>query len=150
MKQRQVPPLAVLFWVVIADYLAQIPYYIVNYYVPHRALPTLSSLVLLGLTLAWFLVGYFGLRARRRFGYWVLLSFLLVEGLFYLHTLVFGAVAFQLANPNLVIKAVFLIGYATGIVSLIYFVALIVFRKRPIGIEGRASVSRAGSQEPRP
>jgi hypothetical protein len=129
MSLRRVPPLGVLFWVVITDYLAQIPYYLANYYIPHHTVPTLSSLVLLGLTLAWFLIGYFGLRAHRRFGYWVLLSFALVEGLFYLFTLLFGAGAFQLLNPSPVIRIVFVIGYATGIISLIYVVALVVFRR---------------------
>jgi hypothetical protein len=82
------------------------------------------------LTLAWFLIGYFGLRTHRRFGYWVLLSFVLVEGLFYLRTLLFGAAAFQLDNPSVVIRIVFMIGYATGIVSLVYFAALIIFGAR--------------------
>ena len=123
------PPLVVLFWVVIVDYLAQIPYYLVNYYFPHHAPPTVSSVVLLGLTLAWFLIGYFTVR-RRRFGYWVLLSFLVVEGLFYLRTLLLGSVAFQLQNPHPVIVAVFIIGYVTGIVSLVYAIVLVVSRSR--------------------
>jgi len=123
------PPLVVLFWVVIVDYLAQIPYYLVNYYVPSGRPPTVSAVVLLGITLAWFLIGYFSIR-RRRFGYWVLLSFVVVEGLFYLRTLLFGAAAYQLQNPHPVIMAVFLIGYATGIVSLAYAVFLVVFRSR--------------------
>jgi len=123
------PPLVALFWVVIVDYLAQIPYYSVNYYFPHHAPPTVSSVVLLGLTLAWFLIGYFTVR-RRRFGYWVLLSFLVVEGLFYLRTLLLGSVAFQLQNPHPVIVAVFIIGYVTGIVSLVYAIVLVVSRSR--------------------
>jgi hypothetical protein len=128
MKSRWIPPLPVLFWVVVADYLAQIPYYIVNYGIPYHAAPTVSALVLLGLTLTWFLVGYFGLRAHRRFGYWVLLSFLLIEGLFYVQTLLFGTAVFQLENPHLVNRIVFSIGYASGIISLLYFAALITFR----------------------
>ena len=128
MKSRWSPPLVVLFWVVIADYLAQIPYYVVNYYIPHQTPPTVSAIVLLGLTLAWFLVGYFGQRTHRRFGFWVLLSFLLIEGLFYLRTLIFGPVAFQLDNSNLVVRIVFLIGYVTGVISLLYAAAIIAFR----------------------
>jgi hypothetical protein len=130
MNLRRIPALFVLFWVVIADYLAQIPYYLVNYYIPHHALPTPSSVVLLGLTLAWFLIGYFALRARRRYGYWLLVSFLAVEGLFYLNTLIFGGAVLQLNNPSLAIRAVFVVGYVTGIVSLIYAVALVIFRSR--------------------
>jgi hypothetical protein len=130
MRSPRVPPLVVVFWVVIIDYLAQIPYYLVNYYIPAQTPPTVSSIVLLGATLAWFLVGYFGFRARRPFGYWVLLSFLLVEGLFYLTTLLFGTAALQLLKPNPVITVVFVIGYVTGIVSLFYFAMLVAFRRR--------------------
>jgi hypothetical protein len=127
---RQLPPLAVLFWVVILDYLAQLPYYLVNYYLPHQLAPTLSAVVLLGATLAWFLIGYVSMRRGRAFGFWVLLSFLVVEGLFYLHTLLFGAAVLQMTNPNPVVRAVFVIGYVTGIVSLIYAGLLIAFRSR--------------------
>jgi hypothetical protein len=130
MRQKRIPPLVVLFWVVIADYAAQIPYYLVNYSIPHGSAPTLRSLVLLGMTLAWFLIGYFALLQGRRVGYWLLLSFLLIEGVFYLLTILFGAVAFQLDNHSWVNRIVFLIGYATGIVSLLYTVLLLVFRSR--------------------
>jgi hypothetical protein len=119
-----------LFGVVILDYLAQIPYYLVNDLEAHGNPPSVSSIVLLGLTLAWFLIGFFGYRARRGFGFWVLLSFLFVEGLFYVVTLMTGTAALQLANPNPVNKAVFVIGYATGVFSLIYCVAIIVVRAR--------------------
>jgi len=128
-RLRLHPPLVVLFWVVIVDYLAQLPYYLVNYYLPHHSAPTISSIVLLGLTLAWFLIGYFTIR-RRPFGYWVLLSFLVAEGLFYLRTLLDGAAGYQLANPDAVIKTVFIIGYVTGVVSLVYAGFLVVFRSR--------------------
>lgn len=130
MTPRWLPPLGLLFWVVIADYLAQIPYYFVNDYFPRHTAPTLSSVALLGVTLVWFLVGYLGHRAHRRFGFWVLLTFLLVESIFYLATLASGAIVFELDNPSLIIRIVFLVGYVTGIVSLLYAVALVVFRRR--------------------
>jgi hypothetical protein len=130
MRLSRVPPLVILLVVVLLDYAAQIPYYLVNYYLPRQAAPTVSSILLLGLTLAWFLVGYFGLRARKPFGLWVLLSFLLVEGLFYLRTMLFGTAAFQLENPNLVIRIVFVIGYVTGVVSLFYFAMILAFRRQ--------------------
>ena len=130
MAQRRVPPLVVVFWVVIADYLAQVPYYLVNYYLPHRTPPSLSAILLLSLTLAWFLFGYFAFRAQRRYGPWVLLSFLAVEGLFYLNTMLFGGVGVLLSTPNLVLRIVFLVGYATGLLSLTYAVLLVVFRTR--------------------
>lgn len=119
-----------LFGVVILDYLAQVPYYVVNDLLAHGNPPSVSSVVLLGLTLAWFLVGFFGFRAGRRFGFWVLLSFLFVEGSFYLVTIVTGTAALQLVNPNPVNKIVFMIGYATGLISLLYFALLIYVRAR--------------------
>jgi hypothetical protein len=130
MAQRRVPPLVVLFWVVIVDYLAQVPYYLVNYYLPHRTPPSVSAIVLLSLTLAWFLVGYFAYRAHRRYGFWVLLSFLAVEGLFYLNTMLFGGLGVLLGTPNPVLRIVFLVGYVTGLLSLTYAVLLVVFRTR--------------------
>ncbi len=117
--------LRILFWVVMLDFAAQIPYYLINDYLPRHAPPTVSSMVLLGVVLAWFLVGFFGLRVGRRFGFWVLGSFLAVEGLFYLATVLTGAAAFQLANPNPIVKCVFIIGYLCGAVSLVVLGMLI-------------------------
>jgi hypothetical protein len=85
-------------------------------------------MVLLGATLAWFLAGYFALRAGKRYGFWLLLGFVAVEGLFYLITLVSGTAAFQMQNPSLIVKAVYVIGYASGIVALLYVVLLLRFR----------------------
>jgi hypothetical protein len=128
--RRRIPPLAVVFWIILLDYLAQVPYYLVNYFLPHHVAPTVTAVVLLSLTLVWFLGGYIALRSGRPFGYWLLLSFLLVEGLFYLTTLLFGSAALQLENPNPLNKIVFVIGYLTGIVSLFYFVVILVLRDR--------------------
>jgi hypothetical protein len=122
------PSLRILLWFVIADFLAQIPYYLHNYYFRSHAAPSVSAIVLLGATLAWFLVGYIALRARKRYGFWLLLGFLVIEGLFYLVTLVSGIAAIQMQNPSLIIKAVYVIGYASGIVALVYVVALVRFR----------------------
>jgi hypothetical protein len=130
MAQRRVPPLVIVFWVVIADYLAQVPYYLVNYYLPHRTPPSVSAIVLLSLTLAWFLIGYFTFRAHRRYGFRILLSFLAVEGLFYLNTMLFGGLGVLLATPNPVLQIVFLVGYATGLLSLTYAVLLVALRTR--------------------
>jgi hypothetical protein len=138
------PPLRILFWVVLADYLAQIPYYLINYYFPSQLPPAISAVVLLGLTLVWFLVGYFALRRRKSWGFWVLLSFLAVEALFYAVALVSGVAAFQLENHNLVIKAVFIVGYITGAVSAI-FVILIIHKRRLLvgpGGESRQTVRK--------
>src|SRR6185503_6717675 len=110
MKQLSVRSLRFLFWVTIANYIAQIPYYFYNYYFPYHVLPTVSSLILLGITLVWFLVGYFGSIASLKYCHALLISFLSVEALFYLHSFVFGAFFFQMQNPNPIIKIVFIVG----------------------------------------
>lgn len=83
-------PFSVLLLVTLANYIAQVPYYLYNYYFPYHVLPTVSSVVLLGLTLVWFLMGYFGLQKKYKYGYGILLSFLIVEALFYFWRLLFS------------------------------------------------------------
>lgn len=78
--------LKLLLVVVLANYLAQIPYYIHQYYSPHHFLPSLYGSVLLAITLIWFLVAYKKILDNRLSGYWLMLSFLLVEFIFYLQT----------------------------------------------------------------
>jgi len=121
--------LRILFWVTILNYIAQIPYYLHNYYFPYHALPSLIGIVLLGVTLAWFLFGYIGTQKRKRLGYYLLLSFLVFEALFYFHTMLFGAFIFQLQNPSLIVKAVFIMGYVSGIVAA-YNAYLLIRYKR--------------------
>ena len=114
-----------LFWVTVANYVAQIPYYLYNYYFPYHVWPTVSSIVLLGMTLLWFLAGYIGVQRQRRYGNFLLVSFLLFEVLFYLHSVISGAFFFQMQNPSLVIKVVFLMGYVSGAVAGYYAYLLI-------------------------
>ena len=49
--------LLVVFMVVVANYVAQIPYYLRLYYFPHHAPPALWGTLALGVTLAWFWSG---------------------------------------------------------------------------------------------
>lgn len=125
MKRNSAPSFRFLFWVTIANYVAQVPYYFHNYYIPFHALPTFTGLILLAVTLVWFLVGYAGVCKGRSYGYYTLLSFLIVEALFYGLSLVSGAFLFQMQNPSLLIKAVFLMGYISGAVSAYYAYSLI-------------------------
>lgn len=119
----------ILLFITLLNFVAQIPYYLYNYYFPYHVLPSTSSLVLLGVTLVWFLVGYFRFQKKYTYGYGILLSFLIVEVLFYLHSFIFGAFFFQMQNPNLIIKAVFAMGYISGITAGYYTYALIRNRK---------------------
>jgi len=123
------PRLSILLWVTLLNYAAQVPYYLYNYYFPYRVPPTPSSIVLLGLTLFWFLLGYAGFQRGAKFGFSVLASFLVVEALFYLHSFVFGAFFFQIQNPNMIIKLVFIYGYVSGAAAAWYAYMLIRNRR---------------------
>ena len=127
-KLRSLVTLRILLLVTVINYIAQIPYYLHNYYFRYHLAPTTSSIVLLGGTLAWFLVGYVGTMRHTKYGYGTLLSFLVVEVLFYAHTLLSGTFLRQLHNPSMVINAVFVIGYISGITAGVY-VWLLVRRK---------------------
>ena len=118
-------PLRFLLLVTLTNYIAQVPYYLYNYYFPYHVLPTLSGMILLGLTLIWFVAGYVGFQRKYRYGYALLLSFLFVEALFYLHSFIFGAFFFQIQNPNPIIKLVFIVGYISGTVAGYYVYWLI-------------------------
>jgi hypothetical protein len=111
-KQSILP--RVLLWTTLVNYIAQIPYYLYNDYFPRHALPTASGVVLLGLTLGWFLAGYISYEQNKNYGYKLLISFLITESLFYFYTLVSGAFFFQLQNPSVIIKIIFIIGYING------------------------------------
>ena len=121
--------LRALLVVTLVDYAAQVPYYLVLYYFPHGTAPSARSVLLLGLTLAWFLLGFTGLRARRAWGHLVLLGFLCVEALFYLRAFVSGAVLHQLDHPDAVVRAVFVIGYVSGATAAVAAYLLIRYRR---------------------
>ncbi|WP_206915906.1 hypothetical protein [Alicyclobacillus suci] len=60
--------MAALFFAVILNYVAQVPYYFHQYYFPHHIAPNWSGVALLVLTLIWFLVGYFRFVDGKRYG----------------------------------------------------------------------------------
>ena len=117
--------------VVGANYLAQIPYYLHLYFFPHHAAPSLSGTSLLAITFAWFLLGWL-LLARRssQAGFWLLLSFLLTEFVFYAANMA-NQVAhgfapfFHLQNPDPLLLTVFAIGYLNMIGAFVFAVFLI-------------------------
>ena len=116
--------------VVGANYLAQIPYYLYLYYLPHRALPPLFGTSLLAATFVWFLAGWLLLvRRGSQAGYWLLLTFLLVEACFYLFNMV-NQVAhgfapfFHLQNRDPLLFTVFAIGYLNLIGAFVFIIFL--------------------------
>ena len=103
-----------LIVITLANYAAQIPYYLHNDYTPHHMLPGIRALVLMTGTLAWFALGLAGYQRRLRWGTPALVAFLAIEAVFYAGTFATGAFIFQLANHSYLLKAVFVIGYASG------------------------------------
>lgn len=74
--------LRILFVVVVANFIAQIPYLLHQYH----GKPSSIGIILMMAVLAWFLVGYSLLLKKSIVGYIVLMGFLIVEFLFYLST----------------------------------------------------------------
>jgi hypothetical protein len=119
-----------------ANYLAQVPYYLDVYYWPHHVAPNLSGALLLGATFVWFLVGYIMLARGIRPGYWLLLSFLLVEVCFYLYNMLnqvaHGYPPFlHLVARDAILTSVFDIGYLNLLCGL-YFLYYLVRHHRAL------------------
>lgn len=132
-RRRHARFLWLLLAVVGTNYLAQIPYYLHLYYLPHGALPSLRGSLLLGITLVWFLAGYVGLTRGRVWGYWLLLAFLLIEFGFYAHGVVTrvsnGYPAFQnMQTHDPVLFVVFGIGYLNMLMG-VYFLSVLIWRR---------------------
>jgi hypothetical protein len=68
---------------------------------------------------------------QRRWGFAVLVSFLVVEAVFYAGNFVTGAFIFELENHSDLMKAIFAIGYASGAVAAYYAYRLVRDRFRP-------------------
>lgn len=130
--------------VVLANYLAQIPYYLDVYYFPHHAAPATAGSLMLLATLVWFLFGYVLLVRGSRIGYWVLLSFLAVEVSFYAYNMVNQvmhgyAPFFHLQARDAILFVVFAIGYLNLIAGICFLYILIRHRKTMIVPAGWAA-----------
>jgi hypothetical protein len=125
------------FWVlsgiVLANFIAQVPYYLHLYYTPQRPFPQARSFLELGFVFALFACGCLLLARRRRAGYVLLTTFLMLEFAFYLWTTVGSVVHgyglfFQLRNPDPILRAVFAIGYL-NLFAAGYFLVLLATRR---------------------
>jgi len=128
-------PLYLLFWVVIANYLAQIPYFLHQYYSPHHLFPDITGSLLLFTTLVWFVLGFRLLIKGSKFGWWLVLSYLTVVFLFYIQTQITQFISkhqillyvYHPSNPLLFV--VFGVGYINCVFSACYIVYLITQQK---------------------
>lgn len=112
MSTNKRPELLPLFIIVILNYLAQIPYDIHLY---HGYFNIFGTILLL-ITLVWFLVGYYLIYKRKKFGYWLLVSFLLVQVIFYFQNEIvlsffgYGIMYHFLHTRDVILLSVFFIG----------------------------------------
>lgn len=124
---------AALLYVVIANYVAQIPYYLHQYYFPHHAAPNWSGVALLALTLIWFLVGYIRFVRGKRYGWSLLFTFLGAQVIFYGHAhllgFVGGGAVAQLSTHSQFLLVIFLIGYLNFVVA-VYYLVWLLFKRR--------------------
>ncbi len=123
----------ILFLLILANFIAQIPYYLHLYYNPNNLLAQAKGVLLILFVLGVFLLASLLLFKRRALGYWLMVVFLAVEFLFYLwNTLgevIHGyGLFFYLNNPDLLLRAVFAIGYTNLFVSG-YFLGLLLLKR---------------------
>ena len=125
------PWLWVLSAVILANYAAQLPYGLHLY----GSAAMTHGWALLGLTLVWFMAGFWLLIQAKAAGYWLTLSFLLADFGFYLYNLIGGWVhgyglffhAWQFSDP--ILWTVFMIGYANLFAAGLLLMLLV--RDRP-------------------
>jgi hypothetical protein len=124
----------VLFAVLLANFAAQVPYFIHLYYSPQHPLPDLRSALLMGGVLVLFLVSFGLLWAKRAAGYYLLIFYLALEFFFYLWNIA-GGVAhgyglfFHLADRDPVLWVVNVVGYLSFFAAG-YFLALLLVERR--------------------
>ena len=126
---RKIPWLHVLLVVVLANYLAQIVYYLDLYYPQPMAIP---GTVLLGLTFVWFLAGYVGTRRGWWIGRLILLAYLLAMVGFYVANtyglLVHGyGLLWHFQHHDLPVRMVFAVGYLNMFVGALAVIAQLIY-----------------------
>ena len=123
----------ILFLLILANFIAQIPYYLHLYYNPSNPFAQARGILLMLFVFVVFLLASVLFFQRKTSGYWLLVIFLAIEFLFYLWNTM-GEVLhgyglfFHLNNPNLLLKVVFAIGYVNLFASG-YFLGLLLFNR---------------------
>ena len=123
----------ILFYVTLANFIAQIPYTIHLYGVAKLFMLS-RGFLLMDIVFAMLMIGYIRFMKREWIGYWLLVVFLSLEFLFYLWnfigSLLHGyGLFFQLFNPDLILTIVFIIGYLNLFASG-YFLFLLTFKRK--------------------
>ncbi len=125
-----------LFATILANFIAQIPYFLHLYATPQHPFPDLKSSLLMGSVLALFLAGYGLMQRRVKAGYYVLVFYLSVEFLFYLWNIAGGVVHgyglfFHLGDRDPILWAVNAIGYVNFFAAG-YFLLLLITKRHEL------------------
>lgn len=97
-------------------------------------MPSWPGVLLLSLTLLWFIAGYMSYVSGKRYGKGLLMSFLAAQVLFYGHAIVFGfmngsGAEAQLKTHSPFLFVIFLIGYINFAVAAWYLLWLAKVKK---------------------
>jgi hypothetical protein len=123
----------ILFLLILANFIAQIPYYFHLYYNPNNVFAQAKGGLIMLFVFGVFLLASVLLFKRQVLGYWLMVIFLTVEFLFYLWNTL-GEVMhgyglfFHLNNPDLLLRGVFAIGYVNLFASG-YFLGLLLLKR---------------------
>ncbi len=134
MSRRLLSQIRILAGTILANYVAQVIYFLHLYYTPQHPLPDLKSAVLMGAVFALFLIGYALFIKHHRSGFYVLGFYLSLEFLFYLWNLIGGGLHgpgwfFHLSEPDPILWIVFAIGYL-NLFTTGYFLFLLVIHRQ--------------------
>lgn len=123
----------ILFLLILANFIAQIPYYFHLYYNPNNVLAQARGGIIMLFVFGVFLLSSILLFKQHALGYWLMVIFLAVEFLFYLWNTIgevihgYG-IFFHLNNHDLLLRAVFAIGYVNLFASG-YFLGLLLLKR---------------------
>lgn len=137
----------VLFLLILANFIAQVPYFLHLYYKPGmNLLAEVKPSLIMGFVFAVFLVSSILLFKRTIAGYWLMLLFVTVEFLFYLWNTIGEVVHgyglfFHLQNPDLLLKIVFTIGYI-NLFAAGYFLCLLLLKRGDFLDRGAVAYAR--------
>ncbi len=127
--------LIVLFLLVLLNFIMQVPYYIHQYYLPFHTLPSVFGTSLLVLALTWFILAIVLLAKKKSVGYYLIITFLAVEFLFYLMTQVtqalsgHGILLYVLHPTDLLLAFVFGVGYINFVAAGISLYILLRYKR---------------------
>lgn len=145
-RQQSALVFRLMLGVVLANYLAQIPYYLRLYYFPHGAPPSPSGTALLTLTLLWFLAGFAGTVHRWAPGYWLLLAYFATVVIFYSRNMLtqvthgYPPFLHVWGERDPILFVVFAIGYVNMLAG-IYFVYFLIGHRRSLLLNPSATAT---------